>query len=302
MLPANPSSPNSRSLPWSSASYVAPEARHPLLLGLLGVMRYELGRSLSFSRFLGLSFMILFPVVLVLVAKMQVDQQFARIAERSRNVPDMQQVSWIFGAVIYALIPQVATMLSLLLWATPAVNSELEGQTWIYALIRPDGRTTLVLGKYLVAIFWSITGGCISTTLLIPLLGLENSWQLWWTIIRLLVLSSCAYGALFLLIGTFFQRRAMVAAFIYAVAVEGLLSFLPATINQLTISFRLRSLLVLWNEIELPSRMENAPQIFDLSASWHLVLGILIYTAICLTLSMLWLRRSEYSLQPEAAA
>lgn len=298
MLPTNPvqstQSDNTASskLPWSQDSFVPIAQRRPWLNGLLGVAKYEWERSLSWSRMLGLMLIVAFPVALIATVKTLTDVNMRATADDK---------FLIFSVVVFALIPQIATMLSLLLWATPAVNSELEGQTWIYALVRPNGRIVLVLGKYLVAVFWSIIGGTISVSLLIPILSLDRSWDLWWTTIRLLVLASLSYSALYIMIGTFFQRRAMVVAFIYTVVSEGLLSLLPATVNQITVSYRLRSLFLQWINVRLPKDDDNPFMIADLSAQWHLVLGILIYTLICLGISAFWLRRSEYSLQPEAS-
>lgn len=292
MLPTNRHTEPAPKLLWSQESFVPVPQRKPWVYGLLGVAKFEWGRSLAWSRLFGLLLMIAFPVALIATVNSLVDAQ-ARVTPNEKHL--------IFSFVCYALIPQIATMLSLLLWATPAINSELEGQTWIYALVRPNGRIILVLGKYFVAVFWSIVGGTISISLLVPILQLERGLELWWTIFRLLVLASFSYSALYILVGTFFQRRAMVVAFIYTVVIEGFLSFLPATVNQLTISFRLRSLLVNWMDLELPPDMPNASQIFDLSGQWHLVVGIFVYSAVCLCISALWLRRSEYSLQPEAS-
>jgi|LakMenE01Jun11ns_1017448.scaffolds.fasta_scaffold9928375_2 ABC-type transport system involved in multi-copper enzyme maturation permease subunit len=298
MLPTNvPTSTNTQSqakekLPWSEESFVPIAQRRVWINGLLGVAKYELGRSFSLSRLMGILLIVAFPVALISAVKLQLDM-------RTQIQPN--EKFFLFSFVSYALIPQIATMLSLLLWATPAVNSELEGQTWIYALIRPNGRMVLVLGKYLVAVFWSIIAGTLAISVLVPILNLERGLELWWTIWRLLILASIAYSGLYILIGTFFQRRAMLVAFIYTVVIEGFLSFLPATINQLTVSFRLRSLMIQWLELDLPREMRNASQIFDTSGQIHLILEIVLYTVLCLGLSLFWLRRSEYSLQPEAA-
>lgn len=298
MLPTNSTTSNptdvtdAKKLPWSQESFVPIPSRRPWLNGLLGVAKYEWERSLSWSRLLGLLLLIAFPVALIATVK--------TIADVNSRATDDAKFA-IFSIVVFVLIPQITTMLSLLLWATPAVNSELEGQTWIYALIRPNGRIILVLGKYLVAVCWAIIGGTISISLLIPILNLERGWDLWWTTWRLLILGSIAYSALYIMIGTFFQRRSMVVAFVYTVVIEGLLSFIPATINQLTVSYRLRSLFLQWIDIRLPENDDNPFTIADLSGEWHLVLGILIYGAICLCITAFWLRRSEYSLQPEAA-
>ena len=45
-----------------------------------------------------------------------------------------------YVVVMFLLIPQVVTVLGLLLWATPIVHSELEAQTWGYAVVRPGAR------------------------------------------------------------------------------------------------------------------------------------------------------------------
>jgi ABC-type transport system involved in multi-copper enzyme maturation permease subunit len=141
----------------------------------------------------------------------------------------------------------------MLLLATPIVNAELESQTWVYAVVRPKARRSLLLGKYLVAVVW--TAFCTSTaaTISIPIAGVSNSFQVWAAICSLCWLSAIAYGALYMLIGTFIQRRAMVIAFAYTMMVEFLLSTIPAVISKMTISNRLWSILNAW--FDFPKRM-----------------------------------------------
>jgi ABC-type transport system involved in multi-copper enzyme maturation permease subunit len=266
-------------------------SRHPFLWGTLGVLRYELIRSLSLTRLISWLLIFAFPVALILLAKWQVGQRPRRIS------PDELRIG--FSFISFALIPHVAVMLNLLMWATPVVNTELEGQTWIYSIVRPQGKLNIILGKYLTAIFWSIFGGLLSATIAIPLLGLDESFALWWTLARLVILSSVAYGALYIAMGTLFQKRAMVSAFIYTLTVEGFLSLLPATINQLTVSFRLRCLLVQWLDIRLPVEMRSRAEIFDLSGTTHHLVALAVYVIVLLSVALLFARRSEYSLQPD---
>jgi ABC-type transport system involved in multi-copper enzyme maturation permease subunit len=265
--------------------------RHPFLWGTIGVLRYELIRSLSLTRLISWILIFAFPVALILLAKWQVGQRPRRISPEELRVG--------FSFIAFALIPHVAVMLNLLMWATPVVNTELEGQTWIYSIVRPQGKLNIILGKYLTAIFWSIFGGLLSATIAIPLLGLDKSFTLWWTLARLVVLSSVAYGALYIAMGTLFQKRAMVSAFIYTLTVEGFLSLLPATINQLTVSFRLRCLLVQWLEVRLPAEMRSRAEIFDLSGTTHHLAALAVYVIVLLSIALLFARRSEYSLQPD---
>jgi ABC-type transport system involved in multi-copper enzyme maturation permease subunit len=63
------------------------------------------------------------------------------------------------------LIPQVVCLLGLLLWATPNVHSELEGRTWIYLAVRPDGKAMVLLGKYLTAVAWSASACLLALTI-----------------------------------------------------------------------------------------------------------------------------------------
>ena len=61
-----------------------------------------------------------------------------------RKVPDT-----VWGLILFGLIPEVITLFGLLLWVTPVVQAELEGRTWIYLAVRPRGRVSMLLGKYL---------------------------------------------------------------------------------------------------------------------------------------------------------
>jgi len=58
----------------------------------------------------------------------------------------------------------------------------------------------------------------------------------------------------------------MVSAFLYAFFIEGILSTLPATINHLTISFRLRSMLAQLLDLNPPTARE-LDRFFDTSTS-----------------------------------
>jgi hypothetical protein len=98
--------------------------------------------------------------------------------------------------------------------------------------------------------------------------------------------AALAYAALFLTVGTLVQKRAMVSAFLYAFFIEGILSTLPATINQLTISFRLRSMLVQLLDLN-PSTARELERFFDTSTSvpMHLLcLSVLVALMIVITM------------------
>ena len=67
----------------------------------------------------------------------------------------------IYTVVLYLLGPSIACMLGALLFAAPAIASELEQHTWIYLTTRPNGIFYLVTGKYIVAVLWSFSATCV---------------------------------------------------------------------------------------------------------------------------------------------
>ncbi|HUP80495.1 MAG TPA: hypothetical protein VM260_18245, partial [Pirellula sp.] len=93
--------------------------------------------------------------------------------------------------------------------------------------------------------------------------------------------------------------RAMVSAFIYGLFVEAILSTLPATINQLTVSFRLRSILAQMLDLKLPKDAEMA-RFFDTSASVSIhLICLAMYTAVLLGISLWRVQASQFVWQSE---
>ncbi|MCY3011261.1 MAG: hypothetical protein ACK5OC_15240 [Pirellula sp.] len=265
------------------------------LWGPWGVMRFEALRSLTFWRVMVWFSLTFFPVILLSVA-------ISRIS--GRIVADVPPGDLAFGvaSLIFILLPQVVTILSLLLWATPVVHSELEGQTWVYAVVRPGGRRSVLLGKYVVAVVWTISATCVAATCLIPaiyrLTG-EHTIRIWAVTCLLNVLAAFAYGSAFVLIGTLLQRRAMVAGFLFALIVEALLSLVPAVISQFTVSFRLRSLLIQCLDITL-TETDSIKTFFNLDHPpiVHFS-GLLAYVAITLGFALWRVQSSQFAWQSE---
>ena len=265
------------------------------LWGPWGVMRFEALRSLTVWRVMVWFSLTFFPVILLSVA-------ISRIS--GRIVADVPPGDLAFGvaSLIFILLPQVVTILSLLLWATPVVHSELEGQTWVYAVVRPGGRRSVLLGKYVVAVVWTISATCVAATCLIPaiyrLTG-EHTIRIWAVTCLLNVLAAFAYGSAFVLIGTLLQRRAMVAGFLFALIVEALLSLVPAVISQFTVSFRLRSLLIQCLDITL-TETDSIKTFFNLDHPpiVHFS-GLLAYVAITLGFALWRVQSSQFAWQSE---
>jgi hypothetical protein len=80
----------------------------------------------------------------------------------------------------------------------------------------------------------------------------------------LVLLSVIGRGALFALPAVIMPKRALVASVGAAIVVEFLAGFIPAVVNQATVSLRLRSLLVAWmgwrQKVPIEAQMFVDPQ------------------------------------------
>lgn len=247
---------------------------------VLEVVQFELARSLTWGRFSLWLVLVGFPIALIAAL------QFLGMPPRSDEV---------LGSIVYFLIPEVMCLLALLLWATPVVSTEIEGQTWGYLALRTSGRREVILGKYTTAVLWSLSATLLSVTICTLLLGDAGSIKLWFVLCLLCVLSSFAHASLYLLIGVVFHRRTIVTAVFYTGAIEYGLSFVPALANKLTINYRLRGLLSNWMDWDL-TRSSAEVLLGSESTSTHLTVLFLL-TLLLLGLSLAKVRWSEFPTQ-----
>ncbi len=221
-----------------------------------------------------------------------------------------------WAGLLYALIPMLVSMLGTLLWATPAISSELERRSWVYLAVRPNGGTAVLLGKYLAAVTWVIPPALIGLTIAVPMTfsptfsGMnwqewlpKDGWQLWWTMARLVCLSCPAYGAVYLLLGTLLPRRALVLAVAYTLIFELIVALVPAVINKLTIQYRLRALLVEWSNLALAGPGGRPAGVLALIGDdpvWQHVTILLLLPPVLLLIAVAILRWSEFSASAES--
>lgn len=273
-----------------------------------GVVSYELTRSMTPGRWAMFLLMVCIPTAL-LIAVSQLTPNEAKYTVNVSQLPDgkttiRDETNLAFCMLVYLLIPQVMTMLGMLVLASPIVHSELEGQTWIYALVRHAGRRSLLLGKYLVAVLWTSSAGILAVSLATPFLPLQNPAQLWLTASLLCLLASLAYGALFALIGVVMQKRVMVISFVYALVAEGVLAWIPAVINQFTIAYRLRSILFRWLDLSVDEYFPNMglarnAMVAQDPSGWVQVAWVLLISGILLGLALWLVETIQYSFQSE---
>jgi ABC-type transport system involved in multi-copper enzyme maturation permease subunit len=206
-----------------------------------------------------------------------------------------------WAGFLFALFPMLVSMLGTFLWTAPAISAELERRSWVYLAVRPNGGAAVLLGKYLASVTWVIPPALVGLTIATPLAGTDDGWSLWWALARLVCLSCPAYAAVYLLLGTLMPRRAMVLAVAYTLIFELVISFVPAVINELTVQYRLRALLLAW--CDLPALEVRPTGAFSLvgdePASRH-ILVLMLLTPALLAASLAILRYKEFTSSAES--
>lgn len=253
------------------------------LNGALTVLGFEWNRSRTIPRIAVWIVMALFPAAILTL--------------RCIGTRTSQYDAFIFDTMLLYLIPQVVCLLGLLLWATPNVHSELEGRTWIYLAVRPDGKAMVLLGKYLTAVAWSASACLLALTISVIVCGafgrLDNPLRTWASFAVITTLAAFGYGALFSLIGVMFHRRAMVVAVAYTVVSEFAIANVPAVINKLTFVFHFRCMLRAWSDWPPIFTQLNELMFDDAPVVVHL-LFVLFMTGCLLSAAVYIVRRREY--------
>ncbi|WP_373650623.1 ABC transporter permease [Schlesneria sp. DSM 10557] len=262
------------------------------------VFLFEWKRAFTWQRMLWWWVLALFPVFIVGLVVFTV--------ERDADVPGVSDDMWVELCVwlLFALVPMLVAMLGTLLWATPAVSAELERRSWVYLAVRPHGGTAVLLGKYLASVTWVIPPAILGLTVSVLLCQFarpEQTLQVWWTMVRLILLSAPAYAAIYLLLGVVMPRRAMVLAVAYTLIFELIISFVPAVINKFTVQYRLRSLAAEWCQVSLARRDSPAMQtLIGSEPPWQHVGILILFTTLLVAGSVVLLRACEFSSAAES--
>lgn len=206
-------------------------ARQAVAGPTLAVAAFQLRRLLSRQRLVLAGLGAIFPAAVMLAVRRTV-----------ADGPDRD----LAVTMIYALVPEAVCMLGLLVTMCPAVADELERGTWIHVAVRPGGRRSLLVGTYLAAVAWTSTVAILAAVFAVLASGVEDPLPLVAMFAALVVLSTLGRAALFALPAVILPKRALVASVAVALVVEYLAGFIPAVVNQATVSLRLRSLLVAW--------------------------------------------------------
>lgn len=265
-----------------------------LLNRSLATCKFELRRSISAQRISVATVLTLFPPVMltliISVAKFGGSRGF-----------DATELLIIF---LISLI----CILSLLLWATPNVYSELEGKSWMFIASRPQGRVSNILGKFLASVAFSYFICLVSITMCVCIAtvlirGSYDPVRLWLGLNGVFLIGCCCYASVFSLIGTLFYRRSMVIGAAYVLAFEIIVGRIPAVISKLTASYHLQFIGVEWIGSEhLKQQLEEAEIFgtFGEHAFWVHILAISLTTSIALIAACLVIVNREYVTSDES--
>ena len=196
-------------------------------------------------------------------------------------------------AMIYVLIPEALCVLGLLVTMCPVVADELERGTWIHVTVRPGGRQSLLLGTFAAAVIW--TGGVSLVALMLTLFIAQPTQPIGLVVMFTVLIGISCVGraALFALPAVILPKRALIASVGVALVVEYFAGLLPAVVNQVTVSLRLRSLLVEWMEWREDLPIEMTLFVDDYSAPIQLV-AVCILVFILLTTAGFILNRRQF--------
>ncbi|HEX7901302.1 MAG TPA: hypothetical protein VF950_26320 [Planctomycetota bacterium] len=193
---------------------------------------------------------------------------------------------------LFVTHPMLTCALLSLLYGTAIVNADVERKTVTYLFTRPVAKWRIVLGKYLAVVGFLAVPTTLSLGISWLLLGAPGGARFIGGMELAGLGAVTAYTAVFALIGTLFRNRPLVVGILYAFVVEGVLSFIPALINTITVTYYLRSVVVRALGLELPADLARLVGGASLLESSAVLLGI---AAAALTLASAVVTRREYS-------
>ena len=269
------STKNSMLPPRAAAAQALP--RGTLLAAVLAVAGFQLRRLFTLPRLAIAALGVLFPAAVLLAVRTTLSGS----------------MDGTVVVILYALIPEAVCMLGLLVTMCPAVADELERGTWAHIAVRPHGRRALLLGTFVAAVAWTAAVALLALCLALATSGIAHPWRRFPLFACLVGLSCLGRAALFALPAVIVPKRALVASVGVAIVVEYLAGFLPAVVNQLTVSLRLRSLLVQgmgWGR-QMPAGMQL---LIDPNPAWVQCGAVVLLAGVLLGASVLILDRRQF--------
>ncbi|MFK7765761.1 MAG: hypothetical protein AB8B55_00870 [Mariniblastus sp.] len=255
-----------------------------IAIGAIATCRFELQRSFTFQRTAVSVILAMFPPTMLFLLSLG-----SKVAASSSGLQDFSKLLTVFLIALVCLLSQ-------LLWATPNVNSELEGKSWGFISSRPGGRVSIFLGKFLASFCVSLTISLVALSLCVlvadRMLGVSQLESFWIAMFGVYGFGCFVYSAVFSMIGTLFIKRGMVVAAGYLVGSEIVLASVPGVlINKLTIRFHLQELGIRWAGwfLPSPSKLEDYRKVFGNGLPTWAHMGILLLIAAAALAIGIWI-------------
>jgi ABC-2 type transport system permease protein len=175
-------------------------------------------------------------------------------------------------------------------FATEALGGERESQSLIWLLSRPLPRPAIYLAKFVALLPWSVGLNVVGFTLLCLAGGPPGrvALGLYWPAV---VWATLAFSALYLLLGAWFRRPAVIAI-VYSFCLEVVLANMPGYLKRVSIGFYTRCLM--FETAEQYGIQPDKPSVF-LPVDGTTALVVLIGgTAILLALGMWVFSQTQY--------
>jgi ABC-type transport system involved in multi-copper enzyme maturation permease subunit len=273
--------------------------------GVLATAGFELRRSFTFQRTSVSVILALFPPLMLslLIFGSMVAESKISSSQAAQVSASVQDVSRLLTILMVAMV----CLLSLMLWATPNISSELEGKSWSFIASRPGGRISVFLGKFLASFAVAFSISMIAVTLCVVIsnrmFGIADASRLWLAMGGVFFAACLVYSAVFSMIGTIFIKRAMVVAAGYIIGSDIVLASIPgALINKFTLRYHLQELGIRWVGWFMPGTAESEyRQVFGTGWSTWLHISVLVaIMSLALSIGCWVIVNREYVISDES--
>jgi ABC-type transport system involved in multi-copper enzyme maturation permease subunit len=175
-------------------------------------------------------------------------------------------------------------------FATEALGGERESQGMIWLLTRPLSRPAIYLGKFLAVLPWCLALNLGGFAILCLAAGRPGpiAFRLFWPAVFWTSLTFCA---LFLFIGAFFRRPAIVGL-VYSFFLEVIVGNMPGTLKRASVTFYGRCMM--FDSAAERGVQPDNPVVFEPVSGTTAVWVLAGSTVLFLVVGMWLFRRAEY--------
>lgn len=254
------------------------------------IFRLELRQAVNLKRIIWLSLFLLVPTFIIIVINL------------SGSKTDQRD----FIGVGYFFFIQTLTPLISLIYGANMIAHEIDNKTLTYLLIRPVPKWLIILAKYLANVLVATGLIWIASLICLIMAILLNHNYHWENIVGIFIpflltnlVGAAVFTAIFNLMGLI-TRKPLLFGLAYCLLIEWLLSNLPMTLQNLSVSYYLRNLLVSNSFIRDIFIKEISPEwLGSVMTLTGVLFSLFIVLAVVLGISVFIFRRREFILSEE---